>query len=182
MTDISHAVWRGSDAVMLSGETAAGAFPALAVETMDKVARRTEGYMWTCGNFEHIAQLDHLKPPLGAEDAFAKATALMSRDLRVRAVAVISRTGRSANVVSSARPAAPIVAISPSPQVCRQMNLLWGVHSVVASPQSLERPIEVARRMIVELGLAEKGDRFLLARGFHLDSHKDAPSVTILQI
>ena len=182
VTDISHAVWRGADAVMLSGETAAGSFPFEAVLMMDKVARRTEGYMWAQGHFAHIARLDHLALPVGVPDSFAKATAMMSRDLQVRAIIVVSRTGRSANIVSSARPAAPILALSAHQNVCRCMNLLWGVIPFLVDAQVMTHPLEVARKLIIEQGLAKKGDHFLLVKGFSRDAEKDAPSVTILQV
>lgn len=180
VTDISHAVWRGADAVMLSGETAAGAYPVEAVQMMDKVARRTEGYMWNQGHFGHITRLDHLDSPLSVEDSFAKATASMSRDLRVRAIVVVSRTGRSASVVSAARPAAPILAISDSDVVCRRMNLMWGVFPVLGATST--QPIAMARDLIEREQLAKPGDHFLLVRGFSSDPQKDAPTVTILQV
>lgn len=182
VTDISHAVWRGCDAVMLSGETAAGSFPIQAVGVMDKVTRRTEGYMWKQGGFGHIAQLDHLSPPLLAEDSFAKAVALMSRDLHVRAVIVVSKTGRSANVVSSARPAAPILALSDNAAVCRRMNLLWGVHPQYVTSEVMSRPAPHASRLLLQQGLAAENDHFLLVRGFSTNADQDEPSITVLKV
>src|SRR5262249_36556389 len=128
VSDVSYAVYSGTDAVMLSAETAAGAFPVLAVEMMDRVARQVEGYQWDEGAFGLLgdkgAAGTRRLPP---DRAVARATAQMSRDLRVRCIVVLSRTGTTAMVVAAARPAAPIVALTTEVATCRRMSLLWGV-------------------------------------------------------
>src|SRR5262249_1595413 len=92
VSDVSGAVFAGADAVTLSAEPASGAHPAAGVGVMDRVAREVEAWQWAAGEFRSITEDDpEARPPLPLRLAVARATAALSRDLRVRAVAV--RTG-----------------------------------------------------------------------------------------
>ncbi|RKZ35568.1 MAG: pyruvate kinase [Gammaproteobacteria bacterium] len=182
VADVSLTVASGADAVMLSAETAAGAHPVQAVEMMNRIARQTEGYLWRHGAFGSIALKHDAEEPLSFGDALARSTAQLSRDLLVRAVLVVSQTGRSTTTVSSARPAAPVIAVTSSPQTCRRMNLLWGVLPVDASKADLKDPIALARRVAQEEELAGPGDTLLVVRGFNTDTQRNTPSVTVVSI
>ncbi|MDX1572252.1 MAG: pyruvate kinase, partial [Xanthomonadales bacterium] len=105
VTDVAHSVAMGADAVMLSAETAAGAYPLQAVQTMDRVARETEAYLWTTGQFDALRREREAEPPRPFGVAVGRATALLSRDLMVRAIFVTSRSGQSAVEVCGERPA-----------------------------------------------------------------------------
>ena len=130
--DVSNAVSEGADAVMLSGETAVGKYPVRAVEMMDRVIRETEGYLWPRRVTNGMANPASSKvPPLGVEDAVARATAQLSRDLRVTCIVVFTRTGRSAGKVSAGRPQAPILSAARDPEAGRRTSLFWGVEPVV---------------------------------------------------
>lgn len=181
VSDISHAVGSGADAVMLSAETASGAHPVPAVAMMDAVARQTESHLWGHGAFGSIREVDG-PPPLPVEDALARSTAQLSRDLRVRAIVVVSMTGRTASVVSAARPAAPVLALSSDPRTCRRMNLLWGVVPVAVENHALDDPHALARRLARAHGLANPGQFILLVRGFHAEPDRNAPTVTVLSV
>ena len=115
---------------------------------------------------------------LPLRSALARSTAQLSRDLRVRAVAVRTRSGISAVMVSATRPAAPIVALATDPAVCRRMNLLWGVVPRRISEEDFERSGEAARREVKELRLAEEGQVILKLAGFG----QNEPSVTVLTV
>ena len=177
---MSHAVFSGADAVMLSAETASGAYPVQAVEMMDRVARQVEGWQWVEGAFRSITEHEkELPPPLPLRLAVARSMAQLSRDLQVRAVVVRTQEGTSAAVVSAAtRPAAPVVALTMDARLCRRMNLLWGVVPRRIEPDEFERPADAARRLACELGLAEKGQVMLLLAGFG----KGEPSITVLPV
>ena len=182
VSDVAHTVLSGTDAIMLSGETANGEHPVLAVEMMNRIARQAEGYLWEQGAFGTFSSGgDGPEPPIPFGEAVARASALLSRDLRVRALIVVSHGGMSAATVSSARPAAPVVAISSSHATCRRMSLMWGVipHHVPAA--DLPDPAAVARDRATTLGLASSGDFVLLVRGFHADPMRSTPSITLLQ-
>jgi pyruvate kinase len=198
VTDVSSAVRSGADAVMLSAETASGAYPVRAVQVMDRVARETEGYLWGRGAFGTMSSLpaptlDHvgdgpITTPVKAgqvevRDAVARATGQLSRDLWVRAIAVFTRSGWSAAMVSSSRPQAPILAVSDDPASCRRMNLLWGVVPVChPMDESGERLHAVARQLAIDSGLAAKGEHILRVWGFNADQPKNVPTVSVLEV
>ena len=104
--------------------------------------------------------------------------AQLSRDLRVRAVVVRTRTGASAATTAASRPAAPVVALATDLAVCRRLNLLWGVAPRRIDAADFERPEGAARRLAVEMGLAEKGQNLLLLTGFG----KGEPTVAVLPV
>lgn len=180
VTDVSHAVVSGADAVMLSGETAVGHYPLEAVEIMDRVAKQTEAHLWNQGKYG-IEQTE-AGLPLPVRNVIANATSHMSRDLMVRGVMVISRTGLSATAVSAARPAAPVVALTGNLVVYRRMALLWGVIPVLVDEAGKTNPNDLARSAAKELGLATDGQYVLLVRGFHDEPELNTPSVTVLTV
>lgn len=182
VTDVSHTTFNGADAIMLSAETATGSHPVLAVEMMDRIARQTEGYLWTEAAFGNFRRNETTTPPIPFGDAIARSTALLSRDLMVRGIAVITEGGRSATTVSAGRPAAPILAVSSNPQTCRRMNLMWGVIPVLVSAEELSEPIALIRRLAARFKLVAPNDFVLLVQGFHQDVQKNTPSITLLRV
>ena len=183
VSDVATAVMQGADAVMLSAETASGSFPVKAVEMMNRVARETEGYLWRQGAFGTIVHHHaSLAPPLPLGDAIAHATAQLSRDLRVRSIFVITSGGMSARMVSSARPAAPVLAVSTSEQTCRVMNLLWGVIPVRVDASELEEPHILAKRLVREHDIAAEGDYVLRVSGFHPDTRLSMPTISVFAV
>ncbi|MCB1608283.1 MAG: hypothetical protein KDI71_15040, partial [Xanthomonadales bacterium] len=183
VSDVSTAVMAGADAVMLSAETASGDFPVEAVATMDRVARQAEAYLWRHSAFESILHRDEaLSTPIPLANAIAKATAQLSRDLWVRAIFVISVSGLSARRVSSGRPAAPVIAVSPELRAVRRMCLFWGVVPIEVSTAALEQAEELARRLAQELGLAGVGERLLEVSGFRDEEERSKPRIGVLTI
>jgi pyruvate kinase len=181
VTDISYAVTLGADAVMLSAETAAGAFPLEAVKMMDRIARQTESYLWKTGAYGNPVG-NKRSVPVTIWDAISDTTATLTRDLMVRAVLVISHSGMSAATMSSARPAAPVVAITEHTHICRRLALYWSIIPVLAQDAGSIDPEKLARRVGQELQLAGKGEYILLVRGFHSNPEHNMPSVTVLTI
>lgn len=182
VSDVANAVRSGTDAIMLSGETAVGKYPVAAVSMMDVIARQTEGHLWQHGAFETFFRKENVKPPIPIEDALAESTAFLSRDLRVRAILVVSMTGRSITVMSSSRPAAPVVGASPDPAATRAACLLWGVIPVTAEMGDLDDPQPYARKLVQDMALAEKGQTILVVRGFSQDPENNTPSVTVITV
>jgi pyruvate kinase len=182
VSDVANAVRHGTDAVMLSAETAAGKHPVEAVKMMDDIARQTEGYLWRQGAFGSLSRHDAPVAPLSIEDAISKSMAQLSRDLLVRAILVLSFQGRSTAVMSASRPGAPIISLCPDYRSCRAANLLWGVIPVKADPAGIESPHVLARQTAVDLGLAAEGDTVLVVSGFSNDVVLNRPSVTVLTV
>jgi pyruvate kinase len=179
VSDVSHAVFAGADTVMLSAETASGAYPIKAVEMMDRVARQVEGWQWIEGAFRSLTDGESERPaPLPLREAVARSTAQLSRDLQVRAVVVRTKHGTSAEVVAATRPAAPIVALTMDPCVQRRMTLLWGVIPRLVDVAEFQRPHEAARMHAHELNLAERGQTILLLAGFGIGE----PMITVLSV
>jgi pyruvate kinase len=177
VSDVSGAVFSGADAVMLSAETASGAHPVEAVRMMDRVARQVEAYQWAEGAFGSMCDPGSLRPPLPLDVTVARATAQMSRDLRVRSIIVRSRHGTTARVVSAARPAAPVIAITKDEGSCRRMSLLWGVIPVRVAADDLDLLPELARRLVREHGLATDGYLLTVA-----GMGTAAPAITALRL
>jgi pyruvate kinase len=176
VSDVALAVRSGADAVMLSAESAVGKYPVQAVEMMDTIARETESYLWQTGGFRTLSSSLDLEAPLPAEEGLARAMAQLSRDIQARAIVVISKSGRTAQVMSASRPAAPIVATSPEAGTCRKTALLWGIIPRLVEDE-FDRPEDLARRLARDLDLGTEGQSILLARGFGGD-----PSITVVTI
>jgi pyruvate kinase len=181
VTDVSAACLSGADAVMLSGETAAGKYPAEAVETMDSILRETESYRFFSrgGMFRDPLQ----RTGGGVQNAVSAAIAQLSRDLMVRCIVVETRTGRTAFVVASDRPSSPIIALTPSEQVRRKLQLIWGVvpHLMAGSRFQVDKSIAFAESFMKGLRLANSGDTMLMVRGIGYKK-TDIQSITIHQM
>ncbi len=182
VSDVSTAVFGGADAVMLSAETASGAYPVQAVEMMDRVARQVEGWLWSEGAFRTLTTAAVSVPPLPLHVAVARSTAQLARDLNVRAIVVISRTGTTARVVSAARPAAPVVAVTTEPATCRRMNLLWGIVPMLVEAAEVQQPQVLARRLAISLDLANEGQFILMVTGFRITEMESEPAVAVLRV
>ena len=182
VTDVAYAVTLGTDAIMLSGETAVGAFPVDSVKMMDRISRQTESYLWAEHAYGATVSDSPMRTAVPIWDAVANSMAQLAQDLKVQAVVVISQSGMSAATMSSARPAAPVVAITSHLNVCRKMTMLWSVIPVHAEDAGKSNPNELARKVVLDEGLASTGERVLLVRGFHSDNALNTPSVTVLTI
>ena len=193
VSDVSTAVRSGADAVMLSAETASGEYPLRAVEMMDRVARKAEGYMWAQGGFSSLVPhpgamtAPPLADPEGAafmrlEHAVARATSQLSRDLMVRAIVVFTQSGWSAGMVAAVRPQAPIIAISQVPGTRRRTNLLWGVVPMPGELGDPDRLHDEARRVARETGLAAPGEHILRVWGFHSEPERNVPTLSVLKV
>jgi pyruvate kinase len=164
VSDVAGACLAGADAVMLSAETAVGKHPLDAFAMMDSILRETEVYQFFAlgGRFQKAAeeQKDHLQEALGV------ATAQISRDLKVHCIFVLTRTGYTARIVSADRPAAPIIALTPSEAVARRLALCWGVYAAkIPAAFSQEEYLAFGERLIARKGLAKRGDFFIMLSG-----------------
>jgi pyruvate kinase len=182
VTDVSNAVYCSTDAVMLSAETAAGHFPVEAVEMMSRVIKQTEAFMKEQDVFGKMAHRNNHRKPLPFGDAVADASAQLCFDLNAKAIVSITSGGMSVVTLSSARPAAPLIAISANKWVCQRMNLYWGVIPIHAEDAGHAHPNKLARHHAVETKLANAGDNIILVRGFHQDDQLSSPTITMLTL
>lgn len=148
-TDVANAVWDGTDAVMLSGETAVGRFPVEAVQMMDRIVVEAE------------KQPSHLEAHGGRlthAHAISHAARSLAEDLDVRAIVCFTRTGRTAYLLSQDRPPVPILAFTSEPEVLRRLPIWWGVTPFLcALPPSTDALIGSMDRGLLELGLIKRG-------------------------
>jgi pyruvate kinase len=181
ISDISYAVSSGTDAMMLSAETSVGKYPVNAVRMMDRAIRHTESYRWRNDQFGSFG-LEFTDPPIEFGDAISNATSQLSKDLLVRTIVVISRSGTSAVTVSAARPSAPILGITDRPEVSRKMELMWGVVPILVKQRELDDAVKLARHYSIKTGLARKGDYILLVAGFHRNRRASTPGIVVLVV
>ncbi|MDQ6976024.1 MAG: pyruvate kinase [Mariprofundaceae bacterium] len=180
VTDVFHSVTDGTDAVMLSAETAAGQYPLEAASTMDRIVRYAETCLWQQSAFRGLSTRKNPLPPLTFGDAVARAMAGLSCDLMVRAIVVFSPTGVTAKAMAAARPEAPMLVVSTSPNICRRLNLLWGVIPVLVDADEMTEPCVLAGKLALRFGLAMQGESILLVQGFHKDHALNHPSITVI--
>jgi pyruvate kinase len=182
VSDISNAVFGGADAVMLSAETASGAYPLRAVEMMDRICRQVEGYQWAETAFGSIADRAEALLTTPLHVAIARSTAQLTRDLQIRAIVVLSRSGTTADIVAAARPAAPVIGVSTDAGTCRRMSLLWGVLPVPVEAADLHNPQALARRLALDFGLASQGQFLLTVAGFAPTAEESAPDISVFAV
>lgn len=153
-SDVANAILDGTDAVMLSAETAVGRYPIEAVRMMDRIAVEVEA------SSPHLYQAGRpgdRRP--GIAEAVGAAACLLAHDLRARAIAVVTRSGRTAQLISKLRPAEPIVALTEDRAVVRALSLWWGVNAA-ATPfrDDTDAMVMQAEEEMVRRGIADPGD------------------------
>jgi pyruvate kinase len=165
-SDVANAILDGTDAVMLSAETAAGAWPELSVRAMSRIVTEIERHEMPQRREERRADL------VGAstEETIAAATKAAARLLHAPLVVVFTKSGFSARIVSAQRPEIPILGLTPVQQTWQQLALVWGVIPVLApAVDTYARMWEFARGEILRRELAEPGDRVLVTAGVPFD-------------
>ena len=160
VTDIANAIYDGTSAIMLSGETAAGKYPLESLKTMRKVAEQTEKSINYKQRFEE-------SPPVivgkNITNAISHATCSTAHDLGAAAIVTVTRNGSTARMISRFRPATPIVASTPSEKTYLQLTLNWGITPLltefVDSPDSL---FKIAAEQTMQAGIAKEGDLIVI--------------------
>lgn len=152
-SDVSNAVLDGTDAVMLSGETASGNYPVQAVATMRKIVDRAEKELQIWGNHKNNEQNPLELEGIPVPDAVSGAAVLIAKQINAPAIISLSRSGLTAKMISKHRPECPILGLTPSQQTWRELALWWGVHPVRLSEMS---DINVAAREAVTTCVREK--------------------------
>ncbi|MGN8890432.1 pyruvate kinase [Dysosmobacter sp. HCP28S3_G4] len=162
ITDVANAIYDGTSAIMLSGETAAGKYPVDAVRTMDAIARRTEGEIDYAGRLRHLAGENRLS--IAAATAHAACTTAM--DINADAIITVSASGTTARLVSRFHPGTPVVACLVDETVQRQMALCWGVTPILMPyAGSTDELVELAMSTAKKAGLVRSGDLVVITAG-----------------
>ncbi|MEN1759174.1 pyruvate kinase [Anoxynatronum sibiricum] len=162
VTDVANAIFDGTDAIMLSGETAAGKYPVDAVKTMSVIARRTESAI----DYRELLRSKDLNKETSITDAISNATCNIAMDLGASAIVTATSSGYTARMVSKFRPAQIIVAATTDKRVTRQLSLCWGVYSVLTSHlESTDDIIESSIAKALECELIQRGDLVVITAG-----------------
>ena len=160
-SDVANAVWDGTDATMLSGESANGDYPVEAVATMAKIDQKAENAMADDGNLQ-INTFDQSD----VTETVAAAVARAAKNLGVKTIVAATQSGYTARMISKYRPDADILAITFDERVRRGLMVNWGVHPIVAErPATTDEMFELAANKAVDLGFAKEGDLILVTAG-----------------
>jgi pyruvate kinase len=197
-TDVANAVLDGTDALMLSGETAAGKYPVLAVQTMARIIEEAEAYalssaasrptLQPLGNV-HARRTFELDPTghdlgeaeLDVPDMVSAAAVFAAGQLGITRIVAFSQSGFTARLVARYRPRSPILAFTQDVRVARQVQLVWGVRPLVAEVEvgSLDDVVQVVERQLLEDKLVEPGERILILMGHPI---RDRPLTNLMRV
>ncbi len=164
-TDIANAIYDGTTAIMLSGESAAGLYPVEAVKTMAKIAERTEQDIDYNGRMKKRENIDNFD----VTTAISHATCTTAMDLKAEAIITVTISGFTAGMIARYKPSCPVIACSVSPRVCRQLSLSWGVIPIwIARENSTDDLFEEAVHAAEKAGYIKKGSTVVLTAGVPL--------------
>ena len=165
VSDVANAVLEGADAIMLSAESAVGAWPEKAVAMMDRIAQAIEGD-------EDHRRLIHAKdaiPEPTSADAISAAARSVADTLNLAAIVCYTSSGSTGLRVSRERPRVPILALTPIPATSRRLSLVWGLHCVLTEDaHDLDDMVSRACRIALETGFAQPGERIIITAGVPL--------------
>ena len=165
VTDVANAIYDGSDAIMLSGETAAGNYPLEATSMMRKIADHVEENLgvdrnWTREEEEYLTASD--------ETAVAQSVCKAAEKIGAKMIVAQSISGRTARLISMYRPATPIIAVTPSATTYHQLSLVWGVETLLIEGIELDflNMIKKTEKELLYRGMVKKGDTVVISAGF----------------
>lgn len=171
-SDVANAIFDGTDAVMLSGETASGAYPVDAVQMMDRIAVAAEAS-------KNYARLRDHELPTSAH-AIAHAACAMAVDMKARAIAAFSKSGSTARLISQFRPPNPIIALVQHSHVYRQLSLNWGVQPIMLTEVSdSESTLALVEDTLLDRAVVNHGDSIVITGGLPIAARGPANFVKL---
>lgn len=163
-SDVANAIYDGTDAVMLSGETASGKYPVKAVEMMASIAKETEKSPFINYNLRHAKDPDNL-----VTQAVSQSAVNILHEVDAKAIVAFSVSGATIKCISKQRPSKPVYGFTPSTDVYNRLALIWGITSLyVPRIKSTKRLIEAAEKTLMEKQLVEKDDLIVIITGLAL--------------
>ena len=161
-SDVANAIFDGTDAIMLSGETAMGSYPIESVKMMDRIARRTEESLDYANNLSQ----GRSQNVINVTNAITYATCSVAADLHAACIVTVTKSGFTGRMVSKYRPNCPILVVATDERVWRRMALVWGVEAVVTTMADSDKELfETAGKCALETGLAKNGDIIVIVAG-----------------
>jgi len=167
-SDVANAIFDGSDAIMLSGETAAGKYPVQAVETMARIAQRAE----LAVNFDYLLEPRCADLTKTVTDGISHAVCTIASELGVSAIITATASGHTARMITKYRPKVPVVAVTPRPKVLRKLALTWGVEPLlIGDLTSTDEMISASVEAALSAGLISAGDLVVITAGVPVGVH-----------
>ena len=178
--DVANAALSGSDAVMLSAETAVGKYPIKAVRMMDKILREIEAHQWSTGKFGDDLGGTSKKP--SSRRAIAHAANTLAHELLLQGIIVPTRSGHTAAVLSASRPSSPLLGVSANIETCHKLALHWGIIPFYIEEKEAHDWHLLSQDICSRCKLTKTGNRILLVSGFKDDELKNEPVMKIINI
>jgi len=174
-SDVANAIIDGTDAVMLSGESAVGAFPIQSVRMLARIASDVE---------QDLRFINHPAAKSDETHALSEALNVIDDTLKLKAIVCFTETGYTATIASGERPQAPVVAFTPNDRVYHWMNLIWGVKPILLTetPSTFEAMAETAEQFLRTTGMADPGDRLLIMGGVPAHHHQGTNFIKIHKV
>jgi pyruvate kinase len=172
VADIANAILDGTDALMLSEETAAGDYPIEAVKVMARVSEETEAILEPRQRFSGLKKT--------VPEAISVGAISLARDLQVKAFLIPTTSGSTARLIARYRPQQPIIAVSPEPQTVKMLCLVWGVSPVpIKGFKSTDEMVRALQTKALELGLVKRGDLVAITAGLPLHQAGTTNMITV---
>ncbi|MCW8917781.1 MAG: pyruvate kinase [Gammaproteobacteria bacterium] len=179
--DVANAALLGTDAVMLSAETASGRYPVKALGTMDRILREMEQYQWQHNQIgEPLATPHEAKLPL--REAVARAATSLAESLKLQGILIPTSSGLTAQIIAAARPTAPCMGITTDERVSRRLCLHWGIVPVTVTVEASRNWRELSEQVALSHHLLHSGGSVLLVSGFSDDPSLNEPVLKIMHL
>ncbi|ABO50822.1 pyruvate kinase [Desulforamulus reducens MI-1] len=167
-SDVANAIFDGTDAIMLSGETAAGKYPVQTVETMARIAQRAE----LAVNFDDLLEIRGAAIQRTVTDGISQAVCSVARELGVTAIVTATASGHTARMISKYRPKVPVIAVTPRSNVLRKMALVWGVVPLlIEDVHGTDEMINISVEAALASGHITAGDLIVITAGVPVGVH-----------
>jgi len=180
--DVANAAILGTDAVMLSAETASGKHPILAVNMMDRILREIEKNQWENNTFDSNQILQDMGSTFPIRKSISHAVTSLAHDLKLQGIVVPTNSGTTATILAADRPPSPLLGISSKNAVCRKLALHWGVIPIMVTKKETHNWKKLGKIVSRQYKLTKTGNTILLVSGFNEDPDLNEPVMKIIKV
>lgn len=178
-SDVANSIFDGTDAIMLSGETASGKYPLEAVRTMAQIAQTTEAAL----DYEKLSREAGNHGKTTSTDAIAHATVQIAREIGADAVVSITSSGFTARNISKYRSPVPVIAVTQAPAVCRALQLYWGVEPIIGPySENTDEMIDLSVQAALEQGCVEEGNSLVITAGIPIGTPGSTNMIKVVNL
>lgn len=182
VSDVANATLLGTDAVMLSAETASGKYPLQAVKMMDSILREIETHQWRNNEFDNNKIAHENGSTFPIRKAVSHAVTSLAHDLKLQGIVVPTRSGATATILAANRPTSPLLGISQNSEVCRKLALHWGVIPIQVNEKDTRNWKKLSIILSKRYKLTTTGNTVLLVSGFNENPDLNEPVMKIMKL